>query len=45
MNRKVERGGVRTGYDLWADTYHYTPNPVVALRRPLILVVQAQRPA
>jgi ubiquinone/menaquinone biosynthesis C-methylase UbiE len=33
MNRKVERPGVREGYDLWAETYDRTPNPVVALDR------------
>jgi SAM-dependent methyltransferase len=33
MSRKVERPGVRKGYDLWAETYDHTPNPVVALDR------------
>lgn len=28
---RIERPGVRAGYDLWAETYDVTPNPVVAL--------------
>ncbi len=28
---RVERVGVRSGYDLWAATYDVTPNPVVAM--------------
>lgn len=28
---RIERPDVRTGYDLWAETYDVTPNPVVAL--------------
>ncbi|HEX5167039.1 MAG TPA: class I SAM-dependent methyltransferase [Thermomicrobiales bacterium] len=28
---RIERPGVRTGYDLWAETYDITPNPVVAI--------------
>lgn len=31
--KKIERPGVRKGYDLWADTYDATPNPLVALDR------------
>lgn len=31
--RRVERPGVRAGYDRWAQTYDATPNPVVALDR------------
>src|SRR6476660_3145137 len=31
--KKIERPGVRKGYDLWAETYDRTPNPVVALDR------------
>jgi SAM-dependent methyltransferase len=30
---KVARTGVREGYDLWAKTYDWTPNPLVALDR------------
>jgi ubiquinone/menaquinone biosynthesis C-methylase UbiE len=33
MARKVERPGVRTGYDQWSETYDQTPNPLVALDR------------
>ena len=33
MNRRVERPGVREGYDRWAHTYDTTPNPLVALDR------------
>lgn len=33
MAKRVERPGVRKGYDLWADTYDRTPNPLVALDR------------
>jgi SAM-dependent methyltransferase len=31
--RKVERPGVRAGYDQWSETYDRTPNPLVALDR------------
>jgi SAM-dependent methyltransferase len=31
MAKKVERVDVRQGYDLWAETYDTTPNPVVAM--------------
>jgi SAM-dependent methyltransferase len=31
--KKIERPGVRKGYDLWAESYDATPNPVVALDR------------
>jgi SAM-dependent methyltransferase len=33
MTRRVERPGVRAGYDRWSETYDATPNPVVALDR------------
>lgn len=33
MSRRVERPGVRAGYDRWSDTYDRTPNPLVALDR------------
>jgi SAM-dependent methyltransferase len=33
MARRVERPGVREGYDRWAATYDVTPNPLVALDR------------
>ena len=32
-SKRVERPGVRKGYDLWAATYDTTPNPLVALDR------------
>lgn len=33
MRKRIERPGVRQGYDLWAATYDRTPNPLVALDR------------
>ena len=33
MKRRVERPGVREGYDKWSATYDATPNPVVVLDR------------
>jgi SAM-dependent methyltransferase len=33
MTKRVERPGVRAGYDLWANNYDATPNPLVALDR------------
>ena len=33
MSKKVERPGVRDGYDRWSQTYDHTPNPLVALDR------------
>ena len=33
MRRRVERRGVRAGYDEWAETHDATPNPLVALDR------------
>jgi SAM-dependent methyltransferase len=33
MAKRVSRPAVRDGYDLWADTYDHTPNPLVALDR------------
>ena len=33
MATKVERPGVRAGYDRWSETYDQTPNPLVALDR------------
>jgi SAM-dependent methyltransferase len=37
MGKRVQRPGVRKGYDLWADTYDLTPNPLVALDRRVTL--------
>jgi SAM-dependent methyltransferase len=33
MDRRISRPGVREGYDLWAEAYDATPNPLVALDR------------
>jgi len=44
MAKKVERPGVRKGYDLWANSYDRTPNPVVALDRRYALAHLAPRP-
>jgi SAM-dependent methyltransferase len=33
MGTKVERPGVRAGYDAWSHSYDRTPNPLVALDR------------
>jgi SAM-dependent methyltransferase len=37
MSKRVERPGVREGYDRWAETYDATPNPLVALDRRVTL--------
>jgi SAM-dependent methyltransferase len=37
MKKRVERPGVREGYDRWSVTYDTTPNPVVALDRRFAL--------
>lgn len=37
MAKRVRRPGVRSGYDLWADAYDTTPNPLVALDRRVTL--------
>jgi SAM-dependent methyltransferase len=33
MGKKIERPGVREGYDQWSSTYDQMPNPLVALDR------------
>ena len=33
MRRKVDRPGVRHGYDRWSSSYDRSPNPLVALDR------------
>src|SRR5262249_35476471 len=33
MNKKIQRPGVRAGYDQWSETYDTTSNPLVALDR------------
>jgi SAM-dependent methyltransferase len=42
--RRVERLGVREGYDRWAQTYDATPNPVVSLDRRYTLLALDARP-
>jgi SAM-dependent methyltransferase len=37
MGKRVKRPGIRKGYDLWAETYDMTPNPLVALDRRVTL--------
>ena len=37
MSKQVRRPGVCKGYDLWAETYDMTPNPLVALDRRVTL--------
>ena len=37
MSKRVERPGVREGYDRWSRTYDATPNPLVALDRRVTL--------
>jgi SAM-dependent methyltransferase len=44
MSRKVERPGVREGYDRWSETYDATPNPLVALDRRVTLGAVKPRP-
>jgi SAM-dependent methyltransferase len=44
MKKRVERPGVREGYDRWANTYDSTPNPVVALDRRYTLAALDPRP-
>jgi SAM-dependent methyltransferase len=44
MIRKTERPGVRAGYDLWAEAYDTTPNPLVALDRRITPALLAPRP-
>jgi SAM-dependent methyltransferase len=44
MKRRIERPGVRSGYDLWAHVYDGTPNPLVALDRRHTLDVLRPQP-
>lgn len=44
MHKRVERPGVRAGYDRWAETYDTTPNPVVALDRRYTLAALDPQP-
>ena len=45
MTRRIERPGVREGYDRWSETYDATPNPLVALDRRVTLAALRPRPA
>jgi SAM-dependent methyltransferase len=44
MGNRIERPGVRAGYDRWSETYDVTPNPLVALDRRLTLSALDPRP-
>ena len=44
MAKKIERPGVREGYDLWSGTYDQTPNPVVAMDHRHTLGLLSPRP-
>ena len=44
MNKRIERPGVRAGYDHWAETYDTTPNPLVSLDRCHTIQVLAPQP-
>ena len=44
MTRRIERPGVRRGYDLWATSYDATQNPLVALDRRHTLRALGPRP-
>jgi SAM-dependent methyltransferase len=42
--KRVERPGVREGYDLWSQTYDATPNPLVSLDRRVTLPLLDPKP-
>jgi SAM-dependent methyltransferase len=44
MSKRIERPGVREGYDRWSRTYDATPNPIVALDRRHTLDALEARP-
>ena len=44
MTDRIERPGVRRGYDLWATSYDATQNPLVALDRRHTLRALGPRP-
>jgi SAM-dependent methyltransferase len=44
MAKRVKRPGVRDGYDLWAETYDWTSNPLVALDRRVTFGALSPRP-
>ena len=43
MNKRIQRSGVRAGYDQWAETYDTTANPLVALDRRYTLTLLRPR--
>lgn len=43
MNKRIQRPGVRVGYDQWAETYDTTANPLVALDRLYTLALLRPR--
>ena len=43
MSKRIERPGVREGYDRWSATYDVTPNPLVALDRRITLPALSPR--
>ncbi|HTO54077.1 MAG TPA: class I SAM-dependent methyltransferase [Myxococcota bacterium] len=43
MTKRVERPGVREGYDRWSHSYDATPNPLVALDRRVTFGALAPR--
>jgi hypothetical protein len=44
MAKRVERPGVREGYDRWSQTYGATPNPLASLDRRHTLRALDPRP-
>lgn len=44
MEKKIQRVTVQEGYDLWAETYDTTPNPVVAMDARQTLSMLAPQP-
>jgi len=42
--KETRHVGAREGYDLWAETYDETPNPVVAMDARYTLDVLSSRP-
>jgi len=45
MSKRVQRPGIRDGYDRWSQTYDHTPNPLVALDRRYTMPLLQPRPA
>jgi SAM-dependent methyltransferase len=44
VTKRIERPGVRDGYDRWSSTYDATPNPLVALDRRITPAALDARP-